>query len=275
MVTKQVGYYAAAPEEISGQATLAMEIAGNEFACVVASDEAVIAFELFSVEGTWDAIITELREASTILPLQYAEVSCYYHSEEAMVIPVRKFDTVSAADYLSLVFGERYRHDLKHDVLKKKQQVTAYLVEKTLHDAVTKHYPLYQPRHVYTAVLNDLLTRESLTGQQVYLRVYKDQLIIAVLKEGQLQLIRSAYYKTAEDILYYIISVLQQFPSTRANTQLELSGSVAEGFLDGVRLGQLFGEIRYQLPEEGKVAFQSELTAYPAHYFTPFLNLVL
>lgn len=272
MTTKLTGYYTDALDNGSGRFRLVMEISGL-VTCAAILDEVVCGIELFSVEDDWETALADMKRSSKLLQKQYEEVTCFHHPGQVLVIPVKQFDTVAAADYLSLVFGEHYQHDVRHDVLAKKGQVTAYLLDKTIHDALGKHFVLYKPRHVYTALLDSLLTREQLPSYLIHLQVYEDRFILVLLKEGNLQLVRTFQYKSAVDIQYFLISTLQQFPVVHTHASLEISGRIEEGFLDMTRLKKLFSEVTYlQAPQQPITA---QLSDRPGHYFTPLFNMAI
>lgn len=274
MTKKITGYYSDASVAPTGNTRLVLEIGPGEIACVSVHENAPCALEWFETEGEWETIFRQLAAASDIMGRTYNEVVCYYGSEEALVIPVKKFDTVAAEDYLALVFGERYHQDVKHDVLVKKGQVTAYHIDKELHDLLGRQYVLYKPRHVYTGILDDLLTRPQLPGYLVHMQAYRNMCVLLLIREGQLQLVRSIHYTTPEDILYYLTSLIQQFPVLKSHAHLEISGRLPEGFLDMYRLRKLFMEVSYQLPSAKTESF-AKILPHPPHYFASLLNLAV
>ncbi|NCI46301.1 DUF3822 family protein [Sediminibacterium soli] len=275
MIKKLAGYYNEPAMEASQDARLLLEFCPSEVACVCTENGALSGLELFSTEEEWEKTFGELLAGSRILNRNYREVTCYYLSEEALVVPAQKFDPAAAADYLALVFGERYHHDTMHDALANGEQVTAYHIDRNLHDLVGRQYVLYKPRHVYSGILNKLLARTDLPAHLLHLQVYRDVCVLSLIRDGRLLLIRHFSYRTAEDILYYLISVLQQFPVPKNSAYLEITGRMEEGFLNATRLGKLFGEISCQVPATDPGSLLAGLTEYPSYYFTPLINLAI
>jgi hypothetical protein len=276
MVKKIIGYYSDTLDAEPGTARLILEIGDNEVACMVKgrSGEPLDGFELFAIESHekgWENILSEIQAASRLLSKAYQETACYYNSEEAMIIPAEKFNTVAAEDYLALVYGEKYNYDTKHDMLKD-SIVNSYRVQRAMHDLLGRHFVLYKPRHSFSGILDDVLSRENPPAYLVKLQVYSKHAILCLVKEGQLQLIRFFHCQSSEDILYYLTSLLQQFPVIRTGAVLELSGMLPK---DHHSFTRLFGEVNYDEPLQQNSAMAEALTDFPAYYFTPFLKLAV
>ncbi len=277
MSQKIIGYYSDTLDAVPGPGKLVLEIGEHEVACIVPTGTGEISgFELFSIgsEGKdWDDLLSELQASSRLLNKHYRETTCYYNCEEAMVIPADKFNTAAAEAYLSLAYGEKYRHDIRHDVVgKEKELVNAYRIQRAMHDLIGRHFVLYQPHHSFSVLLNDVLSRYYLPGYFVKLQVYSKHAIICLVKDGKLQLIRSFQYRLQEDLLYYLASIVQQFPVTKANAYLELSGMLPK---DHSLFAKLFGEINYEEMPLTDSAMMEALSDHPSYYFTPFFKLIV
>jgi hypothetical protein len=276
MIKKTIGYYSDTLDAEPGTGKLVLEIGDNEVACMVKSrsGEPLDGFELFAIESHdkgWENTLSEIQSSSRLLSKTYQETACYYNCEEAMIIPAEKFTTAAAEDYLALVYGEKYNCDTKHDMLKDRI-VNSYRVQRSMHDLLGRHFVLYKPHHSFSGILDDVLSRENLPSYLVKLQVYSKHAILCLVKEGQLQLIRFFHCKSPEDILYYLTSLLQQFPVTRKGAVLELSGMLPK---EHHSFSRLFGEVNYDEILQQNSAMAEALTAYPAYYFTPFFKLAV
>ena len=281
MIQKLVSYYSDTNHTAVAEADrLFMEIGNSELAFMVKGGESmqIKAFELYELDkeaGDWPDIFFELRALSRILDRSYAETHCFFNFREALIIPENKFSISAAEDFLSLVYGESTRDDVKHDTIHAgEKMVNAYRIKKTLHEWVGRQFILYQPHHTYTQILSGLFSKEIRVIPFVKLQVYKEHMIAAVTKDGKLQLIQSFSYQTEDDILYHIMNINKQFNIHNNAADLEISGRIQTDSVLFRQLSTLFSDISAESIDPAvSAAFLS--TNYPAHFFTPFYKLTV
>lgn len=279
MARKIIGYYNDAQDRADpGQ--LILEISHAQIACLVKGthSQLIEGFEVFALEketGDWSDIFYEVRSGSEILNKPYRETHCYYNCKEALIIPEQKFSVTAAEDYLSLVYGESSLHDTKYDTLLSDAHiVNAYRIKRSMHELIGRHFVLYKPHHSYSRILDDILTRDQLEDQFVKIQFYSSHIILAFVKNKQLQLIQSFQYQVTEDILYYLLSIIQQFGISTTGSQLEINGIFERDSVLYQQFTKLFGHISFDtLPPDA--SFSAALAHYPDHYFAPFYKLAV
>ena len=278
MTRKIIGYYNGVRNE-SATDQLILEIGSQQVCCILkaAGSQQVEGFEVFSIDknsGDWSDIFYELQSASQILGRQYRDTHCYYNFEESLIIPVEKFNTAAAEDYLSLVFGESNFHDNKQDTLLSGDMVNAYRIRKSVHELMGRHFVLYKPHHSCSKLLDDLGRREQMPAAFVKIQFYSNHFLFLFVKEKKLQLLRAFSYQSDDDILYHVLNVTQQFGINKKDSQLEISGVFDTTSVLHQQFGKLFSQISFDnIPSDTELA--SALAAYPAHYFTPFYKLAV
>ena len=234
-----------------------------------AASQQVEGLELFALEKgspDWSDVFYEVTAASQILGRTYRDTHCYYNFEEAIIIPQQKFSVASAENYLALVYGESNRHDFRYDTLLSPGHiVNAYRIRKSIHELLGRLFILYKPHHSYSKMLDDILTRDQLEGHFVKIQFYTSHIILAFVKDKQLQLVQSFQYQTTDDILYYLSSIIQQF-GIHKQSQLEISGMFDTDSILYQQLGKLFGLISFDTIQPDGLF---------AHYLTPFYKLAV
>jgi hypothetical protein len=279
MVRKIIGYYSDQEQAVTDADQLVVEISRNEVVCLVksSSTQEIEGFEVFRFdqEGSdWNDVFYAMRTASQLLGKSYRNAHCYYNFEEAVIIPGKRFTAIAAEDYLNLMFGESTRHDIKYDPINADtHMVNAYRVRKSIHELMGRHFLLYKPHHSYSGILHDVLTRTELADHFVKVIFYNKHIIVAVVKEKQLQLIQSFSFETKEDILYHLSNLKEQFALDAAHSNLEISGMFDNGSQLHKQLQSRFGLITFDTMNMDGV-FKSA-TNQPLHYFTPFYKLVI
>lgn len=274
-----IGYYNDAQDTAATQ-QLFLEIGHDQLACLVkaAGSTQVEGFEVFELErgsGDWSDIFYEVKAASEILNRQYRETHCYYNFEEALIISEQQFSATAAEDYLSLVYGESKAHEVRYEILSPETKtVNAYRLRRSIHELVGRHFVLYQPHHTYSAILNALYANAHAGDQLVRMQFYHRHVIVALVKQNKLQLIQSFAYGSPDDVLYYVLSIIQQFGITPIGSHLEISGMFELNTTLHQQLNKLFGQVSFDAIV-ADASFTAAIAQYPAHYFTPFYKLAV
>lgn len=279
MARKIFGYYNDA-QDTTQPGKLILEISNDHVACLVKGTQSqqVEGFEMFDLEKAagddWSDIFYEVKSGSRLLNGSYRDTECYYNFEEALIMPEQTFSATAAEDYLSLIYGESTRHEIKSDPLfAGSHMVNAFRIRKSIHELVGRHFVLYKPHHTYSNILDDILTRDQLDDHFVKIQFYSNHIILAVVKHKQLQLIQSFQYNIAEDVQYHLVNSIQQFALNTAHSHLEISGMFQPGAALHKQLQSLFGLITFDgIKSDG--VFKS-VSDYPSHFFTPFYKLVV
>jgi hypothetical protein len=280
MARKIISYYNETAQAAYTDADqLVVEISNHEVVCLLkgAESQEIEGFELFHLDkgsSDWSDVFYEVRSASQLLNRTYRDAHCYYNFEEAVVIPGQRFTATSAEDYLSLLYGESDRHDIKYDTIRPDaQMVNAYRIRKSINELMGRHFVLYKPHHTYSRLLEDVLTRTEAADHFIKVQFYSHHFIVAVMKKDQLQLIQSFHFETFDDVLYHLININRQFELSAVHSHLEISGMFETGSILHKQLQPLFGLITFDGMQPDGV-FKTT-TQHPAHYFTPFYKLVV
>ena len=107
------------------------------------------------------------------------------------------------------------------------------------------------------------------TSNQLSVHFMGKEFEVAAVKEEQLQVLQTYLYTTPLDVVYYLLSICQQFGLEQSGTSLVLSGMISEDSALYKELYQYFSDVRLWAPAP-KTALQSE---YPQHFFSSLYNL--
>ncbi len=279
MTHKRIGYYpdTQAPASITGADQLLIEIGCNQVVLLVKGQlprqlEAFEVFDIDTFQDTWQDELAGVKKASQLLGRTYSHVIVYYNLPDALVVPESKFTPEAGRDFLDQVYGDSSTDPSGYEELAVGGMVVAYRVKKAVVEWVNQELPVHQPSHIYSGMLNDLLGR-TLPGENfVAIRFYTKHIVAAVVKGQQLQLIQSFNYDTAEDILYYLLSLVQQFNLDPGVSHVEVSGELDKRSATAQQLPNLFGKVTWH--ESGDTGIFSKVLAdHPVHYFTPYYKL--
>ncbi len=281
MARKKIGLYTEGAN-LNYNHHLIVELGNDELVCMSKNEDSgeVDAFELFSldkgVKEDWNDIFYEIKSASSIFNNTFKQVFCYFNAEEALLIPEKLLTATSAEDYLNLIFGESSRHEVKYEkLLATKVFINAYRIRKSIAELLNRQFIIYQSGHTYSTILNDVMRRPSISENLIKIQFYTHHFIIAVWKEKRFQLIQSYRYHQAEDVMYYVFRIAQQFDFDPAFTVMEISGMIDMESNVYTQLSNIFHHINMENIVHPTGVFKAAVDEYPAHYLTPFYKLTL
>ena len=280
MARKKIGLYNEEP--INGSThQLIMEFADDAFVCMAKSDLTgeIDAFELFSLDKSknddWNDIFYEIKIGSALFNYHYKKVTCYFNTDESIMVPEKLLTATSAEDYLNLIYGENVRHEVKYEkLIATKVFINAYRVKKAITELLSRQFIIFQTSHTYSNLLNDVMRRPFIEQQFIKLQFYTHHFILAVWKEERFQMIQSFRYNTPEDVLYYLLRIKEQYQFEIADLTLEISGMIEPGTILYTQLNKLFPKIITD-NLQGSSIFDQADTGIPKHYFTPYYKLSL
>ena len=118
--------------------------------------------------------------------------------------------------------------------------------------------------HVYSCVL-----QANTSGNQLSVQFTGKEVQVLAIKEGQLQLAQTYLYTAPLDVVYYLLSICQQYDFLQADVELVVSGLISEDSAMYKELYQYFSNIHFWKPAS-KAHLQSE---HPPHFFSSMYNL--
>lgn len=281
MVRKKTGIYNPSIEDASNEyGQLYAEISGSQVALMVKDRETgyVEALEVFVFESPvtdWEKGFATLKKASQLLSRKYPDTHCYFHFEEAIVLPEHKFNLTDVEEYISFVHGEREDCEYRFDALVTIPAIrVAYRLPNSLLEMAGNNFLLYKPHHIYSAILDDIFGRQDLDDHFLKVLFYEKHFILALVKKGVLQIIQSVPYQQEEDILYHLINLGNGFELDSLHANLEISGLYDPGTHLHQQVVKLFGRVSFDTIQPRGI-FASVWANHPSHYFTPYNKLAL
>lgn len=277
MARKTMAFYPSTPPTGEQGRKLRVEIGPLYVACSLTEQDQPGAFEFFELDNDindWSDVFFEIKNNSQLLKKHTGNVDIVYNFPEVLLVPMEKLSSAAASDYLTLVYGDSAKHEIKHDKLSDQLGMIAiYRVKNTIIDQAVRHFHLFQAHHLYSQITRDLFGRTELPVHFLKIQVYPGTLIAALMINQQLQMIQTFSFETTEDACFYLLSMLKEHGISTQETQIEMSGFIEPHADLHRRLQQLFTNRHFHnLPEESLLP--GMLEQYHPHTFTPFFNTV-
>ena len=135
-IQKTYSFYGEASVPLTSTAELLQfDIANDHIACSLINmgNQAIQAFEFFEWEtgastqdNNWVQLFSEAAAISELLQKPVSAVQVFINSASAVIVPLEKFNTEAATDYLQLLFGPAIEATLKHEKIKNTPLLFSY-----------------------------------------------------------------------------------------------------------------------------------------------------
>ncbi len=258
--------------------TLIAEIGNYHIALLTKTPQAIEAFELYDIDATktnWQSIFAAIKNYSKILTQNYSQTTFYINIADALIVPQAKFSKESIEPYLTAVFGNSNNFKCEAEVVQMPTTpATIYRVPLTLNDAVTNNFMLFGYKHIYTKILENLLGSDSMIMEIIKVQFYAKFMVVVVVSNNKLLLVQSYNYTSAEDVIYYLLNIVQEFGLNVKSTPVEVSGMIDIQGKHFELLENVFGRLSLETLNAQSI-FKEHLNVANAHYYTPFYNLSL
>jgi hypothetical protein len=281
MPNKSFSIYSSENFTIEESDQLIIEVANSHLACVVTKENNTVisACELFTfAEGEGeklDILFNDISQQSRILSCNPVSAKIYINNEFCVPVPIFKFNKEIAAEYLHLVFGENVYSKIHFEHIPVEPGVmNVYRVNENLFNYLNQRFINATFHHSYSNIIRRVAGNTSvLPNEFIAVQFYNTFLIAAVMKNGVLQLIQTFAYETPQDVMYFLLNIINRLELLGENLMIKISGMIDVDFKLYRELITYFKKV--MIENETVPAALPELGEHPLHYFTPFFNLAL
>jgi len=138
-------------------------------------------------------------------------------------------------------------------------------------ELVRDKYPQARQVQYMSACLRGIfLADRTGVNQRIKLYVLPSCFNLVVLKGDHLQIAKSFFYETPEDIIYHLMNVVDKYGLDTSEVILEVSGLLDSSSGTWKELSKYFLNLSTEKPPSFS-AENAKTTDLPSHYFTPFL----
>lgn len=259
-------------------AELIAEIGNNHIAFLVKNGDSINNFEVYEIKsdfGDWDGIFNATINQSKILDRTFSNTTIFINTSEALIVPAEKFRKESIEPFLSAVYGNSESNRCEAEIVKiPNNPATIYRCSLKLADAINKRFSNYTFRHTYTKILENLLGGTNMLQEMLKVQFYPANMVVTVISNNKLMLMQSYPYKSPEDVIYYLLNIVQEFSLNIKSTPVEVSGMIDISSKQFELLENVFGRLSFETLTTDSI-FKDHISVANAHYYTPFVNLTL
>ena len=209
---------------------------------------------------------TEFKQFE-LLKQSYQKLFFYLSSSKNTLIPSPLFDIFSADAYMRFNFENIDNDTILYDDIPALNITQVYALNRNFKYALTRNFPEAVLKSQKSILLEQFYKHNN-TAQNMYVHTRQDCFDIFVFNEKGLLLSNTFKYNSAQDYIFFLMSVVKQLELNPQNLYLFLSGEMDK---EGGIYNFIYKYIRHisfmPLPQDMEWALKD----IPYHYF---LNLV-
>ncbi len=259
---------------IEGAAKLCIEVGQFHVALTISnvSGDLVSHFDLYTAKQKIDAaFLQSVLTSEKLEGVQFSEVIFVHNQKEMVLVPSSLYKQELDAVLMDTIHGDLMAYSIAVDDVHQWELHNVFGLSTEMLELVLHQYPQARQVQYMSACLKGIFrTLTEDVNQWIKLYVLPSCINLVVLKGEQLQIAKSFYYETPEDIIYHLLNVVDKYDLDVSQVTVEVSGLLDLSSATWKELGKYFLNISMEkCPSfSGENATNTDL---PSHYFTPFL----
>ena len=255
---------------------LIVEVNNQHIAILEKNGLSTQAFEFYEINGTnreWEGIFNATKNQSNILNKTFSDTTIYLNNSETLIVPSTKYKRESSETYLSAIYGDNNNVISNADLINiVDNPVTVYRYTASLNHVIKNNFVSFKYKNTYTKVLENLFGNERMLMEMVKVQFYRNSMLVVVIYDNKLMLIQTYQINSPEDVIYYLLNIVQEFNLSVKNTPVEISGLIDISSRYFELLENIFGRLSVEVIANDDL-FAEHISANEAHWYTPFYNL--
>ncbi len=260
--------------------TLLLELSEKQFTCawVNKSTRHLVQLRQYHIpaentEALGD-LLEDLVENDPDLQREIKEVVVIYNLGETSLMPDSHYTIELGRPAAELVAGAANKGLVLSEKIPGHNIYTIYQIPRNLHTLFQRKFSAGKYWHYYTLLLSRFSTETDSPDTIFRLFYYPDKLVVAVFTAAKLQLMQSYYYQLPEDIAFHLLNICKQLNMDPEQVRLYLSGLIDSDSAMYNEISRYFLNIEWETTGSHTWA-NEQLADYPAHYFSPILQMAL
>lgn len=202
---------------------------------------------------------------------QYQLVYINYFNPQFTLCPSNFYNSEHSRAMLELNVGNTNNHIILTDDIRTDIKLI-YTIDDSLKSALDNLFPNHQLKHTLTILSSLMLQSDELIKENILLSIHSNYIEIVVKQGHQLLLSNQYTIKTQEDILYYILFILEQYHLNHLTVNITLVGNIDVNSSLIVALKKYIKHIHLALGH--KTINWDGISGAPQHYNYTLLNRI-
>jgi hypothetical protein len=215
--------------------------------------------------------LQQIQTIDTILAETYKTVTLVYNFPDNQLVPDAYFNASLHASMQELMHGDLQKATQLSERIQGYKLYNIFNVPSAVHQFFKTRFKEPQYYHYYTLWLQCCQAQLLLSEERIEIVFYPTFIVLAAIKNKQLQLVQQFAYQKAEDVAYHLLNISQQLSLSPTTTLISMSGTL-------VAASPMYTEIQKYFAHASLDAYMpinttTALRKYPPHFFSPILKL--
>ncbi len=201
----------------------------------------------------------------------YKSVNFFFVSERNTLIPAEYFDKKHIKDYFKFSFVLSNQEEVHFNYIEKAKAYNLYSIPSILINFLVNHFPEIRLHH-YTTPLIKATFNDTDGTQNVFDNIrasfQRNLLNIAIVKNQKLVFFNDFDFKTDEDAVFYIMSVVKKLFINNRRCDFTVQGLIEKNSKLHKYLAKYFPEVKFAEKYDKDFPFNQ----VPVHYYANLLN---
>ena len=220
--------------------------------------------------------IRDYLNNGNIINREYKNFNVVYSTKKTTLVPDVIFDEKSAETLFTTNHKLDCNETVRYSKLPKSESVVIYSVDKqvvSILDGLLPDYTLYpQTYSLIETYLTKTKIGEKPNRQRLIVQVFEDFFEILVINNCKIAGYNTYYYKTANDILYFIVNTFEQLGLSQEDCEVVFSGFIDMDDMTSLYLKKFVKTVYFEsINRDCKYFFRFQ--EFAPHYFYNFLNI--
>jgi len=214
--------------------SIQVNLDGFSFAILNIQEQKYIALEFYDSQNcsTYSDLAEQIDKIilqQELLQQNFATTSISIAHSLNTLTPKALYDDVNGKDILGFNQALLQNEEENSDWLKSIQAYNSYVIPEELERCFNKHFPNHKWKHDSSILIESLLHQFKLQeGEKIYLSIQNTYFELMVLDGKKLKFFNNFSYKSAADLIYYLLFTCEQLSLNPDQVSLIISGEIEE-----------------------------------------------
>jgi len=230
----------------------------------------ISSFDLFSAkQKITPSFLQSVLSSEMLSGVHFSDVVMIHNQKEMTLVPSALYSQYLDTVLIETIHGDQFDLSVSSDDVHQWELHNVYGTDKSMFSMIVDTYPQARQVQYMSVCLRSIFrTLREDASQWLKLYILPSCINLVVLKGEQLQIAQSFYYETPEDIIYNVLNVVDKYRLDVAEAIVEVSGLIDSESAIWKELKKYF--LNIELEPCSSVSAESQGSAIPSHYFTPF-----
>lgn len=170
--------------------------------------------------------LNEWLEKEELLSHQYGYIQIVHWTKKFALVPYDWADDNNEEKLVQLLFNEETKDEIEINSLKDHGKSLVFTIPSQLQRSLRNRYPDCSIFHPLKKISNNLPELHLRNGFGLVLAISQENFYLLLYNKEDILLMNQYNYSHANDVVYYVLSVLRQLKISPRNTELWLSGTI-------------------------------------------------